>query len=238
MDTDQLRKSDRAHLWHPFTQMREWCAPNHDPLVIVEGRGAVLIDSEGNEYLDGNSSIWTNIHGHQHPRLNAALQSQAEKIAHCSALGLTNEPAIQLAEKLVSLFPPNTLQKVFFTDDGSTAIECACKMAIQYRQLTGEPERKRFVSFSNAYHGDTAGAASLGGIGAFQDRFEGTGFETYIVSGMEELVAIPESEIGTITAVCIEPLVQGSGGDERMEIGDVARASFLVRRTRRAAAAR
>ena len=100
MSTDELRALDKAHLWHPFTQMRNWCAPGHDPLVIARGEGAWLWDTEGNRYLDGNSSIWTNIHGHHHPVIDAAIREQLEKMAHCSALGFTNEPAIRLYEGL------------------------------------------------------------------------------------------------------------------------------------------
>ena len=167
MSVDQLRLADKRHVWHPFTQMRDWCAPEHEPLVITGGRGSVLIDAEGREYLDGNSSIWTNIHGHSHPVIVSSIQEQAAKLAHSSFLGLTNEPAIRLAEKMTGLFPPATLTRVFYSDDGSTAIEVALKMAVQYHQLTGHPERCRFAAFDHAYHGDTAGAASLGGIAAF-----------------------------------------------------------------------
>src|SRR5690606_20518845 len=160
---EALRRLDKAHLWHPFTQMRDWCASEEDPLVIASGEGAILTDFEGNEYLDGNSSIWANIHGHRHPVIDAAVREQLDRIAHCSALGFSNEPAIRLAEKLVDFFPPDTLTRVFFTDDGSTAIECACRMALQYRELRGEDHRRRFLAFDGAYHGDTIGAASLGG---------------------------------------------------------------------------
>lgn len=206
---DQLRALDKQHLWHPFTQMQDWCADNHDPLIIDRGEGAWLFDSEGNRYLDGNSSIWTNIHGHNHPAINAAIRDQLEEIAHCSALGFTNEPAIRLARALTDLFPPDTLTRVFFTDDGSTAIECASKMALQYWQLRGQPERHRFVAFDRAYHGDTAGAASLGGIATFHERFEKNGFDVIHLPDVESLESVaPE----TIAGVCIEPLIQGAAG--------------------------
>ena len=117
--------ADRRHQWHPFTQMSDWCAPGHEPPVIVSGHGATLRDSQGREYLDGNSSIWTNLHGHNHPRLNAAVARQLERFAHCSFLGLTHPAAIELGEALVGLFPPDTLARVFWSDDGSTAIEAA-----------------------------------------------------------------------------------------------------------------
>ena len=211
-ETGQLRELDKKHFWHPFTQMTGWIDPGHDPLIIESGEGAVLRDSDGREYLDGNSSIWTVIHGHNHPKINRAVSDQLARLAHCSALGFTNEPAVRLAAKLGSLFPAGALEKVFFTDDGSTAVECACKMSLQYRQLTGEPERSCFVSFDRGYHGDTAGAASLGGIPGFHDRFAGLGFEVRTVRDLDELSDFSSGEISKINAVCIEPLVQGAAG--------------------------
>lgn len=212
LTTDELRALDKAHLWHPFTQMQNWCAPDHDPLVIERGKGAWLWDTEGNRYLDGNSSIWTNIHGHHHPVIDAAIREQLESISHCSALGFTNEPAIRLAKALVDCFPADTLTRVFYSDDGSTAMECACKMALQYWQLTGHPDRHRFVAFDQAYHGDTAGAASLGGIGTFHERFQKTGFDVIHVPDLDALRALPEDVVKTIAGVAIEPLIQGAAG--------------------------
>lgn len=207
--TDELRRLDKAHLWHPFTQMQDWCASEEDPLIIESGEGAYLFDTDGNRYLDGNSSIWTNIHGHKHPVIDAKVREQLNKIAHCSALGFSNEPAIELAAKLVELFPSRELSRVFYSDDGSTAIECACKMSVQYRQLVGKENRTAFVSFSGAYHGDTVGAASLGGIGTFHDRFASTGYPVTRVGSVEELFDLPSDEIN---AVIIEPLIQGAAG--------------------------
>ena len=192
--------------------MRDWCALEHDPLVLLEGRGSILIDADGREYLDGNSSIWTNIHGHSHPKIVAAIRDQAAKLAHSSFLGLTNEPAIRLAEKLVGLFPPDTLTRVFYSDDGSTAIEVALKMAVQYHQLTGHPERSRFAAFEHAYHGDTAGAASLGGIAAFHDRFAPLSFPVLRVADLAALQALDEQTTSTLAGVVIEPLIQGAAG--------------------------
>ena len=209
--TAQLTAADKAHLWHPFTQMSEWCAPEHEPLVLVEGSGALLRDSEGREYIDGNSSIWTNIHGHCHPKINAAIRDQLERVAHTSFLGFTNPPAIRLATELVALFPPETLTRVFYSDDGATSIEVALKMAAQYWQLRGKPERKNFIAFTNAYHGDTMGAASLGGVKIFHERFAAWQFPVEHVSNVEELETIAcGSE--SIAAVIIEPLVQGAAG--------------------------
>lgn len=212
MRTGELRSSDKKHIWHPFTQMRDWCAPGHDPVVLVEGRGSTLIDAEGREYLDGNSSIWTNIHGHSHPKIVAALRTQAEKLAHSSFLGFTNEPAIRLAEKLVALFPRDTLTRIFYSDDGSTAIEVALKMAVQYHQLTGHPERCCFAAFDHAYHGDTAGAASLGGIAAFQDRFAPLSFPVVRVADLAALEALDAATVSSLAGVVIEPLIQGAAG--------------------------
>jgi len=208
---EELRRLDKAHLWHPFTQMKDWCESELDPLIISSGKGAVLTDTEGNEYFDGNSSIWTNIHGHRHSTIDRAVRDQLDQIAHCSALGFSNEPAIRLAEKLVSLFPAQTLTRVFFSDDGSTAIECACKMAVQYRQLVGE-ERPDFVSFSGAYHGDTMGAASLGGIGAFFERFGSNGYSVRQMENIEALEALDPEEAERVNAVIIEPIIQGAAG--------------------------
>src|ERR1700745_184858 len=157
----RAREADRRHVWHPFTQMQEWLA--QDPVLITSGRGAWLQDSRGRRYLDGNSSIWTNIHGHRHPAIDAALKSQLDRVAHTSFLGFTNPLAAELAARLVALLPGSPLKKGFYSDDGSTGIEVAIKMAIQFFLQNGQPERPEFVSFENAYHGDTLGASSLGG---------------------------------------------------------------------------
>ena len=199
-------EADQAHCWHPFTRQAEWCARGHDPLVLTRGEGSWLWDSEGRRYLDGNSSIWTNIHGHAHPVINAAIQDQLAKVAHTSFLGFTHPLAAELARRLCGFFPENTLERVFFSDDGSTAIECALKMAVQYRQQTGEPQRNSFVAFSNCYHGDTLGAASLGGVGRFFECFRGMGFPVRHVSSLEELRLMTSDNLA---AVVIEPLIQG-----------------------------
>jgi adenosylmethionine-8-amino-7-oxononanoate aminotransferase len=208
-NTHQLIAADKRHLWHPFTQMRDWCAPDHESLVLVGACGAILRDSEGREYIDGNSSIWTNLHGHNHPIINAAIRDQLDAVAHTSFLGFTNPPAIQLASELVKLFPPETLTRVFYSDNGSTAIEVAIKMAAQYWQLQGQPQRQRFVAFSNAYHGDTMGASSLGGIGIFHERFSTFQFPVDHVASVEEVERISSRRTA---AVVIEPLVQGAAG--------------------------
>ncbi len=208
----ELIRLDKAHLWHPFTQMQDWCAPEHEPLIIMSGIGSLLRDQHGRDYIDGNSTIWTNIHGHGHPRINAAITAQLERIAHVSALGFTNEPAILLAAELVALWPGGKLSRVFFTDDGSTAIECAMKMAVQYWQQSGKPERSRFIAFDLAYHGDTMGAASLGGVPTFHDRFRKLGLPVHFVTCVEDLLAMTAAESDLCAAVVIEPLIQGAAG--------------------------
>jgi adenosylmethionine-8-amino-7-oxononanoate aminotransferase len=169
----------------------------------------MLRDSEGREYIDGNSSIWTNIHGHRHPRLDAALRAQMDRVAHTSFLGFTNPPAAKLASELCALFPAETLTRCFFSDDGSTAIEVALKMAVQFWQLSGKPEKRRFVAFSNAYHGDTMGASSLGGIALFHGRFAEWHFPAVFVDSVDALGTIDPAETA---AVIIEPLIQGAAG--------------------------
>lgn len=204
-----LAHLDRAFVWHPFTQMRDWL--KREPTVIVSGRGAVLRDVRGREYLDGNSSIWTNLHGHNHPIINTAIARQLKRIAHSSALGLANEPASLLAERLVTVanqplsalksgkgekgqrgkspfphFPISplpfqygrSLQKVFFSDDGSTAVEVALKLAYEFARRTGRRKKPKFLSLEGAYHGDTVGAMSLGHIDLFQRSCRSLRFES------------------------------------------------------------
>jgi len=201
--------ADKAFVWHPFTQMADWCAAGHDPIVLVEGEGALLRDSLGREYLDGNSSIWTNLHGHRHPRIDAAIRDQLGRVAHTSFLGFTHAPAARLAEELAALWPSDTLARVFFSDDGSTAIEVALKMAVRFWQLVDRPHRQRFVAFAGAYHGDTFGAASLGGVPLFHAHFGAWQFPVERVADMAELAAL---DAATIAAVVIEPLIQGAAG--------------------------
>ena len=190
-----LSDKDKAYIWHPFTEMSDWCADHHDPLVIDKGEGVYVFDKSGRKYIDGNSSIWTNLHGHNDRRINQAIIEQLNKIAHASFLGTTNQPAILLAEMLVNMFPNKILQRVFYSDDGSTAIECAMKVAIQYFQIIGQPQKKRFVAFDNAYHGDTFGASSIGGIDKFFSRFNDFIFPTVRLNCIDELKAVDAKEI-------------------------------------------
>src|SRR5690606_29329236 len=146
--------ADTRHAGHPFTPQDAWTDPAREPLVIVRGEGPRLWASERRRCLDGNSSIWTNIHGHAHPAINRAITSQLGRIAHSSYLGFANPRASELARRLAGFFPSGTLERVFFSDDGSTAIEVALKMSLQFRQQTGTPDRNRFVAFADGYHGD------------------------------------------------------------------------------------
>jgi adenosylmethionine---8-amino-7-oxononanoate aminotransferase len=195
-----LAKLDHQFVWHPFTQMRDWLRT--EPIVIVEGSGAVLRDVRGREYLDANASIWTNLHGHRHPKINAAIQRQLKKIAHSSALGFANEPASLLAAKLVaaaneiydlrftiyagksgpsrkSHIVNRKLAKVFFSDDGSTALEVALKLAYEFtRRSRGAKCKPKFLSLDGAYHGDTIGAVSLGHVDLFHKAYGGLLFST------------------------------------------------------------
>src|SRR5438034_2470267 len=210
-NTDELVAVDKRFVWHPFTDMREWCALEHEPLVLVEGRGALLRDSRGREYIDGNSSIWTNIHGHNHPHINAAIRRQLDQVAHTSFLGFTNPAAVELARAIVALFPESSLGRVFFSDDGSTGIEVALRVADQYWRLR-RSERHQFIAFRSAYHGDTAGAASLGAAAMFQTGSPRWNFPAIQVPDINALEALAPAEIAKIAAVVIEPLIQGAAG--------------------------
>jgi len=180
-----LARLDLSCVWHPFTQMKDWL--QQEPIVISSGQGALLRDVRGRTYLDANSSIWTNLHGHRHPVIDRALSRQLKKIAHSSALGLANGPAALLASNLVAVanqgpsrHPRNQprLEKVFFSDDGSTAIEVALKLAYEFCRRTGRSRKPRFLSLDAAYHGDTVGAVSLGHIDLFHQRYHGLLFKS------------------------------------------------------------
>jgi adenosylmethionine---8-amino-7-oxononanoate aminotransferase len=192
--------------------MRDWCAPEHEPMMLVAGSGCWLYDQHGNKYLDGNASIWTNIHGHSHPKINAAIKAQLDRVAHTSFLGFSHPPAALLAEKLVGLFPSDTLSKVFYSDNGSTAIEAAVRMALQYWKQNGHPERDVILTFDQAYHGDTLGAASLGGIPLFKGSANHFGYAVERIQNLDALGGLDGAIIKRIAAVVIEPLMQGAAG--------------------------
>ena len=212
MTTAELQLLDQTHLWHPFTPMAEWCAPGYQPLVLERGQGVWLYDTEGRRYFDGNSSIWTNLHGHCHPVLTAAIREQLDRVAHVSFLGATHEPAVRLAAELVRLFPAGTLTRVFFSDDGSTAVECALRQAWQYWEWMGQPHRRTVAAFAQAYHGDTLGAASLGGIPAFSGTAARLGLPVLRLHDIDELEALPAADTEALSAIIIEPLIQGAAG--------------------------
>jgi adenosylmethionine---8-amino-7-oxononanoate aminotransferase len=205
-----LAAADRAYLWHPFTQQRGWV--DEHPVIVERGEGTDLIDVDGNRYIDGVSSLWCNVHGHAHPRIDAAVRDQLVKVAHSTMLGLSHRPAIELARRLVEIAPAG-LTRVFYSDSGSTATEIALKMAFQYWRQRGQ-DRGRFVALRMAYHGDTIGSVSVGGIDLFHAMYEPLLFDTLKaepgdVHAMARLLAEHE---GDVAAVIMEPLVQGAAG--------------------------
>jgi adenosylmethionine-8-amino-7-oxononanoate aminotransferase len=178
----EIARIDQQHLWHPFTPNSLWLDPDHPPLSIASGEGAWLIGSDGKRYLDGNSSIWTNLHGHAHPKINQSIKSQLDRIAHSSFLGLTHEPAVHLAQQLLGYTRLSSevpkLSRVFFSDDGSTAIEAGLKMILQSFAQNGQGQRTQFISPEGAYHGDTVGAMSLSHSPTFHHHFQPVLFPT------------------------------------------------------------
>jgi adenosylmethionine-8-amino-7-oxononanoate aminotransferase len=205
-----LAELDRTHLWHPFTQQQGWA--EEDQVIIEAADRCELIDSEGRRYIDGVSSLWCNVHGHRHPVIDVAIREQMDRVSHSTMLGLSHRPAIELAERLVEIAPPG-LTRVFYSDSGSTATEIALKMAFQYWHQRGE-RRTRFVSLRNAYHGDTIGSVSVGGIDLFHETYRPLLFETLHAepgdaADMERVLSQHEGEVA---AVIVEPLVQGAAG--------------------------
>jgi adenosylmethionine-8-amino-7-oxononanoate aminotransferase len=225
---EELAAWDHAYLWHPFTQMQEWLA--QPPLIIERGEGAYLIDVHGRRYLDGVSSLWCNVHGHRHPKLDAALHAQVDRIAHSTLLGLAGEPSIVLAKRLIELVP-RKLTRVFYSDAGATAVEIALKLAFQYWQLRGETRRTGFASLTEAYHGDTLGAVSVGYSEAFHRHFEPLLFPCHKINpphvyrwerrldpaaalqaAIVEAEQLFERHGSDLAALIVEPLMQGAAG--------------------------
>jgi adenosylmethionine-8-amino-7-oxononanoate aminotransferase len=228
-----LEQLDRQVMWHPFTQMAAW-----DPLVIAAGDGNYLVDREGRRYLDGVSSLWCNVHGHRHPRLDRALREQLERIAHSTFLGLTHEPAIRLGAALLEVAPPG-LRRVFYSDSGATAVEIALKQSFQYWQLRGQPGKQRFLRLADAYHGDTLGAVGVGGIELFHRIFgpllvRSTAIPTPAGSDGSASLDMLERELRDhateLAAFVLEPLIQGAAGMLVHPRGYLARAAELCRR--------
>ena len=171
----KLAQLDQRYVWHPFTQMRDWA--KREPIVMTRGKGSVLEDLDGKKYLDANASIWTNLHGHNHPKINTAIKRQLGKVAHTSALGFANEPAARLAERLVKV-ARRPLRKVFFSDNGSTALEVALKLSYEFSRRSGRSRQPKFLSLEGGYHGDTVGAVSLGHIDLFHRAYKGLLFKS------------------------------------------------------------
>ncbi|MDH3976165.1 MAG: adenosylmethionine--8-amino-7-oxononanoate transaminase [Deltaproteobacteria bacterium] len=227
-DKKRLQQLDRKHIWHPFTQMKEW--EEEEPLVIASGEGSYLIDVDGNRYLDGVSSLWVTVHGHRKGKLDEAVKSQLHKIAHSTLLGLSNIPAVELAEKLLQISPEG-LSRVFYSDSGSTAVEIALKMAFQYRQLKGQKSKTRFIALKEAYHGDTIGSVSVGGMELFHDIFrpllfdahrvmtpfcyrceKGLSYPSCKIACLGDVEKLMKKEHENVAAMLVEPLVQGAAG--------------------------
>ena len=211
MDTEALRAADRAHVWHPFTQMRGW--QSEDAPIIERGEGSLLYDTDGNAYIDGVSSLWCNVLGHRQPAIDAAVRAQLDKVAHTTMLGLSHPSAIELAQRLVGVAPPG-LSRVFFSDNGSTAAEVALKMAFQHFQHSDQPQRDQFVCLKMSYHGDTLGAVSVGGIDLFHTLFRPLLFDAHMAEPGDagDMARILAEHGDRIAAVIMEPLVQGAAG--------------------------
>ncbi len=228
MNTEELIKRDIKNIWHPFTQMKDY--ENEAPLIIDRGKGIYIWDTDGNRYMDAISSWWVNTLGHSHPRLNEAIKRQLDKIEHVLLAGFSHVPAIELAEKLVEL-TPEKLTKVFYSDNGSTAVEVALKMAYQYCQQMGKPQKNKFVALKNSYHGDTIGAVSVGGVDVYHkiykpmlfDIFQaespycyrcpmGKNKESCDIECMGSVEEIFCKHHGEIAGIIVEPIVQAAGG--------------------------
>jgi adenosylmethionine-8-amino-7-oxononanoate aminotransferase len=212
--TNELIHQDRQFIWHPFTQMKQW--QQDEPLVIERGEGSYLIDTNGNKYIDGVSSLWVNVHGHRRKELDDAIKEQVNLISHSTFLGLSNVPAIKLAEQLISIVPKG-LQKVFYSDNGSTAVEIAVKMAYQYWQNTGFKKKTNIVHLKNSYHGDTLGSVSIGGIDLFHKVYRKLIFKTIGLPGqgwetVEAFEKLLKKQSGSVAALVVEPLIQGAAG--------------------------
>jgi lysine--8-amino-7-oxononanoate aminotransferase len=239
----ELLELNRRYLWNPFTQMRSYL--ESEPLIVERGDGVRLIDVDGRAYYDGNSSLWLNVHGHRVPELDAAIVEQLGRIAHSTLLGQASVPALLLAERLLGVAPAG-LGKVFYSDSGSEAVEIALKMAVGYWRRRGRPEKRTFVSMRNAYHGDTVGAVSVGGIELFHGEFRPLLFETRKVpypdayrfpgteeectrSCLDELAADLAANAGSTAGLIVEPLVQAAAGMITMPPGFLRAAAELCR---------
>ena len=236
--------ADRRHVWHPFTQMQEYLA--QPGLAIAGGRGGWLTDTEGRSYLDGSASIWTNVHGHNDPDLNAALRRQLDRVAHSTLLGLTHEPGAELAAALAALAPAG-LSRVFYSDNGAGAVEVALKLSFQYWQLVGRPEKRGVIGLAGGYHGDTFGAMAAGDSGFFHARFRpwcfpavhfpaprcrewaGRLVEADAAASLQALENLLAEQAGTTACLILEPSVQGAAGMRLQPPGFAAAVARLCR---------
>jgi adenosylmethionine-8-amino-7-oxononanoate aminotransferase len=211
MTTQELADTDRRVLWHPFTQQQGWC--EEKPLIIERAEGCTLYDTDNNAYLDGVSSLWCNVHGHGHPAIDRAVRAQLDRVAHTTMLGLSHPGAIELADRLVKL-APDGLSRVFYSDNGSTAAEVALKMAFQYWRHRGVQGRDSFICLRDAYHGDTIGSVSVGGIDVFHACFGPLLFETWQAEPGDSahMAGLLREHAGRVAAVIVEPLMQGAAG--------------------------
>ena len=218
MDRASIVALDRAHVWHPYTPMDAW--ETTDPIVVARAAGAWLEDVDGTRYLDGNSSWYVAGLGHGHPRLHGALRAQLETLDHCALAGIAHEPAALLAQELLAT-APRGLTRVFYTDDGSTAVDAAVKICAQGWKQLGKPGKTRFIALDGAFHGDTVGATSLGGVDVFRRPYSAVTFECVHVpfpaaDAFERAFAavstLLRDESASIAAVFVEPVVQGAGG--------------------------
>jgi adenosylmethionine-8-amino-7-oxononanoate aminotransferase len=224
--TQQWVEWDKQYLWHPFTQMADWLA--NEPVVIERGEGFYLIDTEGRRYIDGVSSLWCNVHGHRVKAIDDAIRTQLDEIAHSTLLGLGQTRSIELAQRLIRIAPKG-LAKVFYSDSGATAVEIALKIAYQYWHNTGQTQRTQFIALREAYHGDTVGSVSVGGMELFHGIYKPLLFETlfapvphpYHFNGtagqcaqhsLETMENLLRKHTGEIAAIILEPLVQGAAG--------------------------
>ena len=235
---DQLKLWDSEHVWHAFTQMA-----NYEPLVIDSASGCVLTDMQGNTYIDAVSSLWCNVHGHQHPVINAAIRKQLDQVAHVTSLGMSNPTTIQLAKRLVDVTPAG-LNHLFFSGDGSSSVEVAMKMAFQYWQQRSDPQpnKTKYIALGSAYHGDTLGSVSVGGVQRFHEMFKPLLFDVFRIASpdtyrlpadvaqpqdatqyyLNQLESLLQQHHSTIAAMIIEPVVQGAAGMIMQPLGYLA----------------
>lgn len=230
--TSKLQFFDKKYVWHPFTQMKDW--NQQESLIIERGEGSYLIDTDGRKYIDGVSSLWVNVHGHRKKEIDQAIRDQIDRISHSTFLGFSNVPAVELANELIAIAPKG-LKKVFYSDNGSTAVEIAIKMTYQYWQNTGRTKKTDIVHLKNSYHGDTLGSVSVGGIELFHKVYRKLIFKTIGLPGqgwdtVEAFEKLLEKKAGTIAALVVEPLIQGAAGMLVWPQGVLKKLSALCRK--------